>query len=183
MIDVGDSLTVILERNNNSAEKRGETLTAVAFLILKDRIKIIKKEDKKEPDEEIDNKEDSIDEIVTKEEGEMPRLERDLLYNISETKAVDYESLFSYLANSVKQNEFEHNSYFGYDRPAGRMQEDFFNPKYDEETMREVIRAKKIKDMFGVEVYINPMKKSLFDVWKLGNGSQNKLLYDVTNVM
>jgi len=99
-----------------------------------------------------------------------------------ENVSTDYSQLFSYLGNSVKLAETEYNSYVGIHRTNETMREDFFNPKYSEDTMKEVLRAAKIKNTYGVEVYVNPLKKSMFDMWKLGNDSANKIMYDMISI-
>jgi len=61
-------------------------------------------------------------------------------------------------------------------------EDDFFNPKFDESLKREVIRAKKIKDVYGVEVYVSPIKKSLFEAWNSGHKLDNQVLYSMINI-
>ena len=91
---------------------------------------------------------------------------------------LDYGELFSYLSGSVKENDYSANTYARYDA-AEHASEDFFKPSFDDSLIDEVIRAKKTKDRYGVEVYINPMKQSLFDGWKQGNMVENHLRYDL----
>ena len=61
-------------------------------------------------------------------------------------------------------------------------EDDFFNPKFDESLKREVIRAKKIKDFYGLEVYVSPIKKSLFEAWNSGHRLDNQILYSTINI-
>ena len=59
---------------------------------------------------------------------------------------------------------------------------DFFNPKFSQRMIFEVIRAAKIKNLYGLDPYVNPMKQSLFDGWKIGNPADNRMFYDMIMV-
>ncbi len=99
-----------------------------------------------------------------------------------EMKSLDYSTLFNYLGDKVKQC-YEYSGAadinvkrYVYDK---EFDEDFFNPKFSIRMVFEILKAAKMQNTYGVEVYVNPMKKSLFDSWKSGNPKENKMFYDM----
>jgi hypothetical protein len=140
----------------------------LSFEILEDSILVVT-QDEGEP----------LESLISDEE-EQNELEESVVSVEDIAPALNYEGLFSYLTGSVKHYDFSAGSYMSYDSPNfEEPKDDFFNPRLDDELIEEVLRAKKTKDQYGVEVYVNPMKKSLFDVWKLGNTVELKMRYDM----
>jgi hypothetical protein len=127
---------------------------------------------------------DDTDEVTLEDrisEGEeFIELEATVIHDEGGQEALDYQNLFNYLTGSVKHYDFSVGSYMSYDTPdCEEASDDFFNPEMNDELIDEILRAKKTMDMYGVEVYVNPMKKSLFDVWKLGNTVELRMRYDM----
>ncbi|MFH0977731.1 MAG: hypothetical protein V1837_00370 [Candidatus Woesearchaeota archaeon] len=140
----------------------------ISFVIVGDKISLVI---------DSDDLEDKLEESLQDEIS----LEERAAYEASEARAVDYEALFNY-KSTIKENDYSSNTYFIYDAPKATEDQDFFHPKFDDETINEILRAAKIRNQLGIEVYVNPMKKSLFDVWKLANSSDNKIRYDMVSI-
>lgn len=150
--------------------EKGDTVEQLSIEILEDSIAVITED---EQDEE------KLEDLIT-EEPDVDELEASLIHNEDTHLALDYQELFSYLTGSVKPYDFSMDSYMSYDAPEiDGDSGDFLNPGLDDELIAEILKAKKTKDQYGVEVYVNPMKKSLFDVWKLGNTAELKMRYDM----
>jgi hypothetical protein len=148
------------------------------FIIDSDKIALVPAKDDACGAEETEN----LDELVADEVAGKEPFEKNIAYEHSDIRQMDYESMFSYLGKSAKLNDFECGSYFSYDKPQTVEEESFFNPKMDMELVYEIVRAKKIRETLGVEVYVNPIKKSMFDDWKNGNFYENRQAWDLVNI-
>lgn len=100
------------------------------------------------------------------------------------TDQADYSRMFAYLGELRAYSAYE-SSYAAYHSPVlseHESEEDFFNPVFSDDLIDEIIRAKKIRDTYGIEVYVNPMKKGIFDIWKFANSGEVKLRYDLISI-
>ena len=145
--------------------------------IEKDSVKKDKNKDKK--------KDKTIDKLVKDLRKFLRKKLKNLEYGfiMEKQKRLDYAELFRYLGAGVKKYAsyaVEEIKVEKWEDPE--QDEDFFNPKFTDRSIYQIIRAAKIRNLYGVEVYINPMKKSMFDDWKMGNVAINRVLYDMVNI-
>ena len=158
-----------LGQEDLSEGKVQESSTDVTFLVLEKEILVVKRLG--ETKESIENK--------VKSWLPEPKFED---FGLFESKPVDYETLFQYLSNSVKQNDFSAGSYMSYDKPVEIVANDIDHQKLNDFNIDKVVREAKLKNQYGIDNYVHPSVKAIFDMWKLCNNQENKLRYDLISL-
>ncbi|MFH1510936.1 MAG: hypothetical protein ABIF10_04530 [Candidatus Woesearchaeota archaeon] len=167
------------KRGKDSAKKSSQSV-ADAQKSPKELVKTDKEPSdltKKVTDKTTELEEDSIDELVP------DTTEEQLLLMQETTKSVDYSQLFLYLGN-LKDYDFSYNTFYGYGEGKDQRMEDeqTVTNKIDDSIIYKVLRASKLKNAYGLDTYIHPTHKALFDMWKMTNDIELKLRYDMISI-
>jgi hypothetical protein len=95
-------------------------------------------------------------------------------------KPAEYRMSFSYLGSGVKVVS-EYDGYYRIEpsEEPYEIEGEMAEPALTEKDIRAIIRAKKIKDILGLDLEINPMLQGRFDEWKHANYIANQMIYDV----
>jgi hypothetical protein len=152
------------------ALSHAEMIAAAMELVSAQQILVLQPRDEHDAEERI-----SIDDLVVDAEHGIGEF-------TSDAARIDYEVLFDYLADSVKENDFGYDSYVENQKPKDFNFEDFQHPKLNDTTINDVLRAAKLKNNYGAEMYVHPSAKALFDMWKMCNDIEDKIRYDMLTI-